>query len=75
MTITPVEDFETLPGFGNAATIQGRKVEVGADHYMKRLGYPLFRAAPPGRGQVPDGRGVHALTVALGLTCPIEHEA
>ncbi|GGR21109.1 heavy metal translocating P-type ATPase [Deinococcus ruber] len=30
--------FEAVPGFGLAATIQGRLVNVGADRYMQQLG-------------------------------------
>ncbi|MBP1804876.1 heavy metal translocating P-type ATPase [Rubellimicrobium aerolatum] len=33
-----VAGFEALPGFGVAATVDGRRVEVGADRYMARLG-------------------------------------
>jgi Cu+-exporting ATPase len=35
------ESFEAVPGFGLSAVVDGRKVEVGADRYMARLGYGL----------------------------------
>lgn len=47
LELPPVERFEATPGFGISATVQGRKVEVGADRFMERLGYPVgaFAAA------------------------------
>ncbi|MGH6760277.1 MAG: heavy metal translocating P-type ATPase [Phyllobacterium sp.] len=38
LTLSAVDGFEAVPGFGVAATIEGRKVAVGADRYMQRLG-------------------------------------
>ena len=34
-----VETFNAVPGFGIEATVDGRRVEVGADRYMRRLEY------------------------------------
>jgi Cu+-exporting ATPase len=39
--VPPVDGFDALPGYGVSATVQGRRVEVGADRYMQRLGYPV----------------------------------
>jgi P-type Cu+ transporter len=36
-----VESFEALPGFGVSAVVNSRKVEVGADRFMTRLGHDL----------------------------------
>jgi Cu+-exporting ATPase len=33
-----IENFESITGYGIAATVNGRKVEVGADRYMVKLG-------------------------------------
>lgn len=33
-----VQNFESVTGYGVSAVVDGRKVEVGADRYMKRLG-------------------------------------
>jgi Cu+-exporting ATPase len=41
LVLPPVETFEAVPGFGVAATVGGRRVEVGADRYMARLGYTV----------------------------------
>ncbi|WP_425148677.1 heavy metal translocating P-type ATPase [Deinococcus sp.] len=38
LALTPTQSFEAVPGFGLAATIQGRRVNVGADRYMTQLG-------------------------------------
>ncbi|MEW5687907.1 MAG: heavy metal translocating P-type ATPase [Pseudomonadota bacterium] len=38
LSIPPAEDFQSIPGFGVAAQVEGRNVEVGADRYMTRLG-------------------------------------
>ena len=38
LTTPPVTDFEAVPGFGVRGTVEGRRVEVGADRFMGRLG-------------------------------------
>ncbi|WP_409945965.1 heavy metal translocating P-type ATPase [Rubrivirga sp. S365] len=70
----PASDFEAVPGFGVSGTVEGRRVEVGADRYMERLGYDAAAlAGGAGRlaaeGKTPlyaavDGRVVAALAVA-----------
>ena len=35
------ESFDAVPGFGVSATVDGRKVDVGADRFMERLGLPV----------------------------------
>ncbi|MDI5984226.1 heavy metal translocating P-type ATPase [Halomonas sp. M4R5S39] len=32
------QDFEAIPGFGVAAQVDGHRVDVGADRYMRKLG-------------------------------------
>jgi len=41
LEIAEVESFQATPGFGVSGRSSGRTVEVGADRYMKRLGYDL----------------------------------
>ena len=36
-----VDAFEAIPGYGVTALVDGRRVEVGADRYMTRLGHDL----------------------------------
>ena len=72
--IGTVEEFEAVPGFGVSGRTAGRKVEVGADRFMARLGYDVSgftpEAARLGReGKSPlyaavDGRPVAILAVA-----------
>ncbi|WP_046867846.1 heavy metal translocating P-type ATPase [Microvirga massiliensis] len=74
LDLGPAEGVEAVPGFGIAAVVQGRKVEVGADRYMARLGYPVgaFTAAAArlaGEGKSPlyaavDGRLAAVIAVA-----------
>lgn len=33
--------FEAVPGYGAQATVEGRRVQVGADRFMARLGIPV----------------------------------
>ena len=67
-------DFEAVPGFGVRGTVEGRRVEVGADRFMERVGLdvaPLAEAsgALAAEGKTPlyaavDGELVAALAVA-----------
>ncbi|MCH7865835.1 MAG: copper-translocating P-type ATPase, partial [Proteobacteria bacterium] len=41
LSIPPVTDFQARPGFGIEATVEGRRVQVGADRYMETLGIGL----------------------------------
>ncbi|MCH7485497.1 MAG: copper-translocating P-type ATPase [Proteobacteria bacterium] len=41
LTLPAVEDFQAEPGFGIEATVNGRKVQVGADRFMRKLGLSL----------------------------------
>ena len=36
-----VENFESVTGYGIAANVNGRRVEVGADRYMAKLGHSV----------------------------------
>nr|WP_034858132.1 heavy metal translocating P-type ATPase [Sinorhizobium sojae] len=38
LVLPPVEDFDATPGFGAKALVAGRKVHVGADRLMAKLG-------------------------------------
>ena len=69
-----VENFESVTGYGIAATVNGRKVEVGADRYMAKLGHSvdIFAEAAArlgDEGKTPlyaaiDGRLAAAIAVA-----------
>jgi len=38
ITAPATDSFEAVPGFGVCATVEGRKVDVGADRFMQKLG-------------------------------------
>ncbi len=38
LEIRPVDSFEARPGFGSSGRVDGRRVEIGADRFMRRLG-------------------------------------
>ncbi|QTQ83868.1 copper-translocating P-type ATPase [Agrobacterium tumefaciens] len=74
LTLADAAGFEATPGFGVAATVDGRKVEAGADRFMVKLGYDIAKFANDadrlGReGQSPlyaavDGRLAAIIAVA-----------
>jgi Cu+-exporting ATPase len=74
LQLSTADNFEATPGFGVAATIAGRKVEVGADRFMAKLGHNVASFADDaerlGReGQSPlyasvDGRLAAIITVS-----------
>ncbi|NTE45927.1 heavy metal translocating P-type ATPase [Agrobacterium pusense] len=69
-----IENFESVTGYGIAAIVNGRKVEVGADRYMAKLGHSvgIFAEAAArlgDEGKTPlyaaiDGRLAAAIAVA-----------
>ncbi|WP_114945055.1 heavy metal translocating P-type ATPase [Microvirga calopogonii] len=38
LALSPTDSFEAVPGFGVSALVEGRKVDVGADRFMAKLG-------------------------------------
>lgn len=74
LTLADAAGFEATAGFGVAATVDGRKVEAGADRFMVKLGYDIAKFADDadrlGReGQSPlyaavDGRLAAIIAVA-----------
>ncbi|WP_198382732.1 heavy metal translocating P-type ATPase [Roseomonas sp. KE2513] len=87
LSLGEAEDFEAVPGYGVAATVAGRRVEVGADRYMAQLGHDVAAfAEAAGRlgdeGKTPlyaavDGRLAAAIAVAdpIKETTPAAVEA
>jgi P-type Cu+ transporter len=45
LTLGAVSDFSAEAGFGVAARVAGRKIEIGADRYMTQLGYDVGAVA------------------------------
>jgi Cu+-exporting ATPase len=78
LEIAEAERFDAVPGFGVEATVKGRRVHVGADRYMVKLGLDVGPFAEVARrladeGKTPlyaaiDGR----LAAALAVSDPIK---
>lgn len=74
ISLGAIEIFETATGLGVVATVDGKKVEVGADRYMTGLGYDVAAFAESlsrlgDEGKTPilaaiDGKVVAVLAVA-----------
>ena len=74
LRIDTLEGFDAVPGYGVAATVDGRHVAVGADRYMTRLGHDVAAFADEaarlgGEGKSPlyaaiDGRLAAVIAVA-----------
>ncbi|WP_112662756.1 heavy metal translocating P-type ATPase [Microvirga flavescens] len=41
LELAKVEAFDAVPGYGVTAVVSGRKVEIGADRFMQKLGYAI----------------------------------
>ena len=41
LALPSTDSFEAVPGFGVSAMVEGRKVDVGADRFMTKLGLPI----------------------------------
>ncbi|MFN3347366.1 heavy metal translocating P-type ATPase [Pseudorhodoplanes sp.] len=78
LTLDQVEAFEAVPGLGLTATVHGRTVEVGSDHYLRMLGYDMLEFVQSAKrlavqGKTPlyaavDGR----LAAMLAVSDPIK---
>ena len=53
LDLPPIESFNAVPGFGVEATVDARKVEIGADRFMRRLGYE-YESFTEAAGQLAD---------------------
>ncbi|KEF33939.1 ATPase [Deinococcus sp. RL] len=77
LTLPTATDFEAVPGYGLRATVEGRRVEVGAARYMARLGLDLgeLRAqadALSQRGRTPVFVAVDGVLAGLlGVADPV----
>ncbi|MBB3018466.1 Cu+-exporting ATPase [Microvirga lupini] len=45
LSLPSTDSFEAVPGFGVSAIVEGRKVDVGADRFMTKLGLPIAEFA------------------------------
>ena len=78
LAIAEVDAFEAVPGFGVSARVQGRKVEIGADRYMSRLGYDVSALLPSAKRLGSEGKSpLYAaidgkLAAAIAVADPIK---
>jgi P-type Cu+ transporter len=56
LALEPVSGFEATPGFGIEGTVAGRKVAVGADRFMARLGADVSEFASAARRLGDEGK-------------------
>jgi Cu+-exporting ATPase len=78
LDVPAASEFEAVPGFGVRGTVEGRRVEVGADRFMARLGVEVGPLAEAARrlaeeGKTPlyaaiDGR----LAAAIAVSDPVK---
>ena len=72
VALTAPTDFEAVPGYGVSALVDGRRVQAGADRYMRQLGLELSpnladRLADEGKTPLyaaVDGRPAATIAVA-----------
>ncbi|WP_027133716.1 heavy metal translocating P-type ATPase [Geminicoccus roseus] len=78
LALTEPEDFQALPGLGVAALVAGRRVEIGADRYMKSLGLDVAALLPQAKRLAELGRSPlyvaidHRLAAVLAVADPIK---
>ncbi|TAK88036.1 MAG: copper-translocating P-type ATPase [Betaproteobacteria bacterium] len=78
LEISAAQGFEAVPGFGVEATVGGRRVQVGADRYMVRLGLEVTRFAEVAKRLADEGKTpLYAavdgkLAAALAVSDPIK---
>ncbi|QOR39648.1 copper-translocating P-type ATPase [Billgrantia diversa] len=51
-----VQEFEAIPGFGVAAQVEGHRVDVGADRYMRKLGLDVEAFAQTAQRLADEGK-------------------
>ena len=56
MTLAPAADFHAHPGHGLSATVEDRRVEIGADRFMASLGLPFAGFAAQAAALADEGK-------------------
>jgi Cu+-exporting ATPase len=56
LVLADVADFEAVPGFGVGAVVEGRKLEIGADRLMTRLGLDISAFASAAARLADEGK-------------------
>jgi P-type Cu+ transporter len=71
LAVGAAEQFNAVPGFGATAIVQGKKVEIGADRYMRKLGHDISGLLPTVRRLAMDGKSPLYVAVDGGLAAVI----
>lgn len=58
LSIAAVEDFEAVPGYGVIGIVESRKIAIGADRFMTRLGLDISSSAAEAARQSAEGKTV-----------------
>jgi Cu+-exporting ATPase len=56
LEIAEATGFQAESGYGVSATVKGRRVDVGAERYLRRLGHDLSELLPQARRLADDGK-------------------
>jgi Cu+-exporting ATPase len=56
LSLATVTAFEAVPGYGVGAVVEGRRVEVGADRYMRQLGLDVSAFAAEAARLADEGK-------------------
>lgn len=56
LVLADIESFEAVPGFGVGAIVEGRKLDVGADRLMTRLGLDISAFASAAARLADEGK-------------------
>lgn len=56
LSLAPVTDFDAVPGYGVRAVVEGRRVTVGADRYMRQLGLDVSAFAAEAARLADEGK-------------------
>ena len=78
LDVPPVAAFEAVPGFGVRGTVEGHRVEVGADRFMRQVGLDVDALAEASDALAAEGKtplyaavdGV--LVAALAVADPVK---
>ncbi|MEB3422143.1 heavy metal translocating P-type ATPase [Salipiger marinus] len=56
LALSPVTGFQSVTGYGASASVAGRRVDIGADRYMERLGLSVDSFAETAEALAAEGK-------------------
>ncbi len=69
LPLSEASDFESITGYGVRARVQDRRVDVGADRYMQRLGQDVSGLASVARRLAQEGKSPLYAAIDGRLAC------